>query len=553
MTAPKTKKTIAEPSAVFYIDSMFSNLQICAAQINPIVGDVSGNTQRMQDIWAAHPDIDLVLFPETCICGYPADDLVLKPAFMKQIDQNIAQLVEFSKTINAPAYIPTPWLIDGQLYNAALLIEKGNIRQTILKHELPNYGIFDDKRHFKSGALGAVVELKGRKVGMMICEDIWLPNVSKHLKSQGAECLIAANASHFEVHKQRRRIENMHTRIRETGLPLLYLNMIGGQDELVFDGGSMAFDADGEIIWQPPAFQEYISIVRTGDITDYPPDDQAMYTACVMGLRDYILKNKFRNVLLGLSGGIDSALVTAMAVDALGAEHVRCIMLPSVFTSPQSLEDAKACAAALKTEYDIIPIENMVKSAEDSIPKIAGLAHENMQSRLRGLTLMSLSNMSGEILLSTGNKSEIAVGYATIYGDMCGGYNPLKDVYKTKVYDLANLRNRWKPHYALGPDGRVIPQAIIDRAPSAELRPDQKDQDSLPPYPVLDAILEQLIEHDRSVDDLIADGFDTKTVHHINKLLKNSEYKRKQAAPGPKVTAKSFALRDRRYPITNGF
>ncbi|MFA7457109.1 MAG: NAD+ synthase, partial [Micavibrio sp.] len=432
---------------------------------------------------------------------------------------------------------------DGQTYNAALFAHGGKILSKTFKHHLPFYGVFDESRIFAQGYFSVPVDFKGKKIGILICEDIWHAEGAAFLKERGADIILSPNASPYDLEKRKMRRDVASARARESGLPLVYVNQIGGQDELVFDGGSFALDADGALVAQAPYCETY-----TGPCDFIAPEqdeNRQVYDVLTLGLKDYVEKNGFPGVLLGMSGGIDSALAATLAADALGAGRVRCVMMPSPYTSEESMEDAKDCAARLGCPYEIIPIEPAMKAFEGLLPDLAGLAHENMQSRVRGLILMALSNGSGAMVLTTGNKSEIATGYTTLYGDMCGGFNALKDVYKTRIFALARWRN------GLG-ENPPIPERIITKPPSAELRPLQKDEDSLPPYDILDAILERLIEREQGVDAVIAEGFDAATVRKIFKLLNLAEYKRRQAAPGVKITTRAFG-RDRRYPITGGY
>jgi len=499
-------------------------ISITLAQLNPTVGDLDGNAAKILDVWS-DAQTDLVVFPEL------------------KIEAHVKALQEASKGFNAAALVTCPWQESGKIYNAALLIHGGEIIAKTFKHHLPNYGVFDEKRVFESGALPEILEFKGQKLGVMICEDMWHDDVAKHLKGQGAEILIVPNGSPWRIGKEAIRAQHAKSRCNEAGVPLIYVNQIGGQDDIVFDGGSFAMDANGTVTQQLKAFEE--DVVSLGDVsTSKDMDlDAATYEALKLGLRDYVLKNGFKGVLLGLSGGIDSALVAAIAVDALGADKVRCVMLPSPFTSQDSLYDAKHCAAMLGAPYEAFSIKEAMEAFEATIPNLDGVAHENMQSRTRGLILMALSNSTGEMLLTTGNKSEMAVGYATLYGDMNGGFNPIKDVYKTQVYALARWRNE---------QGMVIPERIITKAPSAELRDYQTDQDSLPEYDVLDDILQGLIENQDSLEEIAARGHDVAVIEKVAHLLRISEYKRYQTPPGTKITTRAFG-RDRRYPMTNRY
>jgi NAD+ synthase len=540
-------------------------LKISIAQLNPVLGDMDGNVQKIKHARDnVPPDTDLIVYTELVITGYPPEDLVLKPAFIRKTRQYVEDLAK--TTMIGPALlISAPWDIDGKIYNAAILLSEGDITHVIPKHERPNYGVFDEVRIFEMGDLPDPVILKNHKLGIMTCEDMWKPSVAKNLKAMDAELLIVLNGSPYEINKHLTRVEVARERIKETGLPLLYTNQVGGQDELVFDGGSFILDNKGNIVASTPSHTEAsLDLTWTGDAfeTDaLPAPDfgklESVYHTLVLGVRDYVQKNGFPGVVIGLSGGVDSAITAAIAVDAIGAENVRTIMMPSPYTSTESLEDAKACAKALGISYKIVPIDPAMHAYDTMLGKIDvpndGITAENIQSRARGMLLMAISNATGDMVLSTGNKSEMSVGYATLYGDMNGGYNPLKDVYKTLVFDLCKWRNSKVPKYGLGPDGEVIPNRIITKPPSAELRPDQKDEDSLPPYEVLDDILNCLIEHEMSVERITTErGHSAEIVNRIWKLLDRAEYKRRQACPGVKITPKAFG-RDRRYPITNKF
>ncbi|NMN59971.1 NAD+ synthase [Xanthobacter sp. SG618] len=544
-------------------------LLIAIAQLNPTVGDVSGNLAiaRRTRQTAGEAGADLVVFPELFIAGYPAEDLVLKPAFLAACQEAVEALA--AETATGPAVlIGAPWVEEGRLFNSVLLLEEGKISAVRHKVDLPNYGVFDEKRVFAAGPLPGPIPFKGVRLGVPICEDIWGPDVVECLAETGAEILIVPNGSPYRrsVHAERENIAV--ARVVESRLPLLYVNQVGAQDELVFDGASFVLNADRFPALQFPGFVERVRLSRWqrfedtwrclgGNLVEAMEGDEADYAACVVGLRDYVNKNGFPGVVLGLSGGIDSALCAAMAVDALGRERVRCLMLPYRFTSEESLKDAAAVAGALGVSYEVVPIAPAVEGLEAVLaPLFAGterdVTEENLQARVRGTLFMSVSNKFGAMVVTTGNKSEMSTGYATLYGDMNGGFNPIKDLYKTEVLRLARLRNRWKPAEALGPDGIVIPEALIAKPPSAELRADQKDDDALPPYPLLDTILARLVEGESALDEIIADGFDATTVARVARLLAGAEYKRRQAAPGVKVTGRSFG-RDRRYPITNRF
>ena len=546
---------------------MTDRFRIALAQLNPVMGDIAGNLARARAARAAAPDADMVLFSELFIVGYPPEDLVLKPALQAEARAAIEALA--LETASGPAVlIGAPWVEEGRLYNAVLHLDGGRIAGVRFKHELPNYGVFDEKRVFAAGALPGPFEIHGMRIGAPVCEDIWLGDVAASLKKNGAEILAVPNGSPFEAGKEDVRLELARARVRETGLPLIYLNQVGGQDELVFDGASFVVNADGQVPVSLPGWEEKIAITEwtregkgwvcaSGERAPGEERSAAVYHAMMLGLRDYVNKNRFPGLVLGLSGGIDSALSAAVAVDALGAERVRCVMLPSRYTSRESLEDADACVRLLGAGYETIEIEAAVAAMDKTLtPAFAGTqpdtTEENLQSRLRGVLLMALSNKFGPMVLTTGNKSEMSVGYATLYGDMCGGYNVLKDIYKTEIFRLARWRNQNSPGGALGPQGRVIPERIIDKPPSAELRPDQRDEDSLPPYEILDGILECLVEKEMSFEDVVTRGFDPATVKRIEQLLYVSEYKRRQAPPGVKISPRNFG-RDRRYPITNAF
>lgn len=546
---------------------MNNDLRLTLAQLNPIVGDIDGNASRMLDVWQEHDkETDLVIFPELFLCGYPPEDLVLNASFIKSLDHKVQEICDLGKDFDSGALIPSVWTENTTLYNAALLIRKGEIEDILYKHKLPNNYVFDEPRTFASGPLPSPINFRGHKLGIMICEDVWHVDVPRHLKNCGAEILIAINGSPFHVYQDDERRSVAQECILETDLDLIYLNMVGGQDDLVFDGRSFIMTKDRKIKHSAPAFDENVmNITISGKIgqksievkdgaTQLPTKDtqNLTYSALTTGVRDYVRKNGFKDVVIGLSGGIDSALSAAIAVDALGADHVRCVMMPSEFTSSDSLDDAKQCAELLGVRYEIISIEDAVKSFENTIPDLNSIAHENTQSRIRGTILMALSNASGEMVLTTGNKSEMAVGYCTLYGDMNGGFNALKDVYKTDVYKLAAWRNE---------KSEVIPERIITKAPSAELREDQTDQDSLPPYDLLDNILRLLIEYDNVNWDSapkVLQEMRQKCLKHpqviekVARLLKNTEYKRFQAAPGTRISFRAFG-RDRRYPMTNRF
>ncbi len=526
-----------------------ADLSITLAQINLTVGALDANVEKICKTWEKAGDADLVVFPELAVSGYPAEDLVTKPSFLDAVEKSVRTLKKFSKTQKSAALVGCPVRRRGKIFNAALLIENGKILATVAKHRLPDYGVFDETRVFSSAPLPKPVSFRGKNLGIMICEDMWYADVAARLKSRGADILIVPNASPWHMRKNATRLAVARRRVQETGLPLVYLNLVGGQDELVFDGASFAMDAQGNVTFTMPAFEESVQMLSKQPKNILPPDDgniDDVYKALTLSLRDYIGKNHFPGVLLGLSGGIDSALAAAIATDALGAENVHAVMLPSRYTSRESIEDAEALARNLKIKLDTISIEPTVTALENAlqphVSKNSSVTWENIQARARGVILMGLSNASGKMVLTTGNKSELAVGYATLYGDMCGGFNVLKDVYKTQVYELAKWRNR----------DHVIPGRIFTKAPTAELRPGQTDQDSLPPYDMLDAILLGLIEQDLGVKDLMAQGFERATVTRVAKMLAAAEYKRRQSAPGPKITTRNLG-RDRRYPITNAY
>jgi NAD+ synthase len=548
---------------------MTNQLTIAIAQINQRVGDLVGNANTMLDLRRVTPDCDLIVFPEQQLIGYPAEDLVLKPAFQIAAAQELERMAAATADGGPAMLVGSIFVENGALYNGVALLDSGQIAAVRFKHELPNYGTFDEKRIFSAGPLPDPMAFRGVMLGLPICEDGWFPTVSQHLKQQGAEILISINGSPYEIDKDDRRLEQVFGgRVRETGLPLIFLNRIGGQDELVFDGCSFVLNADGQPAWRFPDWQELVRIThwqknahgwscQQGELADWEEHPADIYSAMVLSLRDYVERNRFPGVVLGLSGGIDSAICAAIAADALGPGRVWCVMLPSRYTGQLSLDLASECAKMIGCRLETIPITPAVNAFDEMLSgsfadKDVDITEENVQSRIRGLTLMALSNKFGHMLLTTGNKSEMSVGYATIYGDMAGGYNPLKDAYKMTVFAISKWRNAHRPRIGLGPDGPVMPEAIITRPPSAELRPDQKDSDSLPAYPVLDDILLGLVEQELSVDAVVAKGHDRATVKRIERLLYIAEYKRRQAPPGVKLGSRNFG-RDRRYPITNAF
>ncbi|HSY08276.1 MAG TPA: NAD+ synthase [Steroidobacteraceae bacterium] len=540
---------------------MTGTLKVALAQIDLLVGDVQGNTTRVvSTARRAHEELaaDLVVFPELTLSGYPPEDLLFHRGFRRQIEAGLERVRQEIGT--AAVVVGYPEYSGRDIYNAAALIAAGTLAANHRKSELPNYKVFDEKRYFRPGAQPTVVEVAGFRVGLLVCEDIWGPEAAPLARSAGAELLVVSNASPYEIHKQREREVVVRAHVQEVGLPVVYVNRVGGQDELVFDGNSFVMDARGVLTARAPAFLEgtFVAeftrdaagrvIPRPGAVAPELTDEQSVYHALVLGVRDYVTKHAFPGVVMGLSGGIDSALTLAIAVDAIGAERVHAVMMPSRYTSTMSLEDAAAEASALGVKLSHISIEGMFAAtlaalADEFTGKRADSAEENIQSRCRMLILMGISNKTGKMLLTTGNKSEMAVGYATLYGDMAGGFAPIKDCSKLLVYRLAAYRNA---------RGRVIPQRVIDRAPSAELRADQKDSDALPPYEVLDPILEAFIEEDLSVDEIEARGFDRATVGAVLDLVKRNEYKRRQAPPGVRVSRRAFG-RDWRYPITNGY
>ncbi|MCL4116477.1 UNVERIFIED_CONTAM: hypothetical protein GTU68_046054 [Idotea baltica] len=547
---------------------MDNKFRLTLAQLNPTVGDLAQNMAKALEAQAigAQNNADFVVLPEMFICGYQVQDLALKHAFVRDCMAHVEKLAIASA--DGPSIgIGGPMLEEGQLYNAYFVLKGGKIIATMRKHELPNTHVFDERRIYDMGPLAGPINLDGIRIGLPICEDAWHAPVCETMAESGAEILIVPNGSPYYRGKFERRINHMVARVVENDLPLVYLNMVGGQDDQIFDGGSFVLNRGGHLAMQMPLFDEaieHVEFTRTddggwqageGEKIAHVDEWEQDYRVMVQGLRDYMGKTGFKKVLLGLSGGVDSAIVATIAVDALGAQNVRCVMLPSQYTSQGSLDDAAKIATNLGCHYDTVPIAAGRAAITDTLAPLftgldEGLTEENIQSRLRGLLLMAMSNKFGEMLLTTGNKSEVAVGYATIYGDMSGGYNPLKDLYKMRVFESCRWRNANHRDWMMGPSGAVIPVAIIDKPPSAELREDQRDDDSLPPYEILDEILERLVDLDQSVAEIVAAGFDRDVVKRVEHLVYISEYKRFQSAPGPRLTHKAFWL-DRRYPIVN--
>ena len=552
---------------------MAESLTIVLAQLNQRVGDLAANAAAMLAARERRRGADLIVFPELQLIGYPPEDLVLKPALIERAAAELEKLALATSDGGPAMLVGSVFVRDGALHNGVALLDGGKVVATRFKHELPNYGTFDEKRLFTPGPLPEPVLFRGCMLGLPICEDIWHPEVCRHLAEAGAELFISVNGSPYEIDKDELRIDGVaKRRAIDTGTPLIYLNRVGGQDEIVFDGASFVVGPEGAVWVQLPDWEEAVVATRwirtpagsgsrwrcePGEVHDLAGHPEDIYCAMVLALRDYVDRNRFPGVVLGLSGGIDSAICAAIAADALGPDRVWSVMLPSRFTSQLSLDLATECATMIGCRYDTIPIAPAVDAFDTMLAGSFAdaeydITEENVQSRIRGVTLMALSNKFGPMLLTTGNKSEMSVGYATIYGDMAGGYNPLKDAYKMTVFAISEWRNAHKPRIGLGPDGPVMPGAIITRPPSAELRPDQKDEDSLPAYPVLDKILLGLVEHEKSVDQLVAEGLDREVVVRIERLLYVAEYKRRQAPPGVKLGTRNFG-RDRRYPITNAF
>jgi NAD+ synthase len=544
--------------------------KLALAQLNPVLGDIEGNLKaaRAARARAAGEGADLVAFTELFLTGYPPEDLVLKPALQKAAREACEALARETKDGGPAMLMGLPWSEGPAVYNTVALLDGGRIEAVRYKYNLPNYGVFDEKRVFAAGPLPQPIAFRGMTLGVPICEDIWSADTCAALARAGAELLIVPNGSPYWIGKQAVRHDIARERVAETRLPLAYVNQVGGQDELVFDGASFVLNGDGTVVVQLPAWEEALGETEwrresgewhchPGETAAIERDEAANYLACVTGLRDYVNKNGFPGVVLGLSGGVDSALCAALAVDALGAERVHGVMLPYKYTSNESLSDAAAAAEALHIRHDIMPIHATVGGLSKDLAKTfagttADATEENLQSRARGMLLMAISNKFGSMVLTTGNKSEVSVGYATLYGDMNGGFNPVKDLYKGQIYALARYRNRARPKGCLGPEGRVIPENVLTKAPSAELKPNQRDQDTLPPYDVLDDILNCLVEGEMPLPEIVARGHAPETVKKVERMLYLAEYKRRQAAPGVKITAKNFG-RDRRYPITNKF
>ena len=540
---------------------MGQHVTVVMAQIDPVVGDISGNVRRIVE--ACHQAkrnsrADIIVFPEMTITGYPPEDLLLREGLFPQVNQALSDICAQVKDMVCVVGYPMKDSL-GECFNMAAWIESGSIQASYMKQNLPNYSVFDEQRYFEAGDRPCVVEYKGIRFGLLICEDIWKISPATQAKEAGAEIILSLNASPFSAEKHQDRLTMIQRRVDEVGLPVIYINQVGGQDELVFDGGSFAMNTQGQVCVQSPEFTPALSAVtlvkqgetlemQRGDIAQLYEDEARVYQALIMGVQDYVTKNGFSGVLIGLSGGIDSALTLAVAVDALGAENVEAVMMPFRYTADISKEDAALQAETLQVTYQSIPIEETYMAFEKALsPRFEGLeadvTEENLQARIRGTILMAISNKTGKMVLATSNKSEVAVGYSTLYGDMVGGFSPLKDVPKTLVYRLAEYRNSLSP---------VIPERVITRAPSAELRPDQVDQDSLPDYEVLDAIIKAYVKQDQTPEQICALGFPEQEVRRVIKMIDRNEYKRRQAAPGVKITHRAFG-RDRRYPITNGY
>jgi NAD+ synthase len=549
---------------------MTDSLKVALAQLNPTVGDVAGNLAKVRAARAEAKaqGADLMVCSELVLAGYFPEDLVLKPAFQQRCREAVEALRADTMDGGPALFVTAPWREDEKLYNAIVCLDKGEIVGKRFKVDLPNYGVFDDKRVFAPGPMPGPLVFKGVRIGVPICEDVWTPEVVECIAETGGEILLVPNGSPYEVGKTDVRVRLGAKRVIESGLPFAYVNQVGGQDEVVYDGGSFVLGADRALKAKLASFREEVATVEfrrgakgwdclPGPVAPELGDIEQVYQAMMLGLRDYVNKTGFPAVVIGLSGGVDSALTAAVAADALGPSRVNTIMMPSPFTSAHSLEDARACAEAIGVKYEIVGIEPAMEAFRQMLLPLFGdaapdVTEENIQSRARGVTLMAVSNKLGSMVVTTGNKSEMAMGYATLYGDMCGGFNVLKDVYKTTVFELCRWRNAHLPEGAMGNKARVIPERILTKPPSAELRPDQKDEDSLPPYPVLDAILRGLIERDLSAEELAKEGYDAAIVNRVWRLLEGAEYKRRQAPPGVKITSRLIS-RERRYPIVNGF
>jgi NAD+ synthase len=539
-------------------------MKIVLAQLNFTVGDFAGNSNKIIKVLDeyANSKKTLVVFPELCVCGYPAEDLVLRPEFIHKSLIYADKIIEHTNKLECTAVISSPWKEGGKIYNSTMLVKKGKIIHKQYKHDLPNYGVFDEKRVFSSGKAPQIFEYEGHKIGMLICEDTWHKTLSKKLK--GCDFVLSVNASPYEREKYKKRLEIVTRAVKNTSAPVFYVNQVCGHDDLVFDGGSMVMNADGKVVHQLSYFDEDITEFDFSKVKKVKPtkvkkvdENEHMYRAMMLGLKDYCEKNGFPGVVIGLSGGIDSAITAVIAADALGKENVRLVMMPSEYTSDDSLRDAAELAENLNIKLENIDIIPLVDAYTEALKPTfegttTGLAEENIQSRIRGNLLMAISNKFGHMVLTTGNKSEISVGYATLYGDMAGGYNVLKDIYKSRVFELSEWRNKNHPENGLGPKGKLIPENTITRAPTAELRPNQKDEDSLPKYEILDKILQLMVESGMSAEDIADKGYDMFLVLEVEKMLYRAEYKRRQSAPGVKLSSKPFQ-RDWRYPITNKF
>ncbi|MSO71465.1 MAG: NAD+ synthase [Alphaproteobacteria bacterium] len=547
---------------------MTDSRTLVLAQLNPTVGDIVGNVARLLDARGQVKDADIVVASELYVSGYPPEDLVLRADFLDAVKAGVERLAAATSDGGPALIVGAPWREEGMRYNSALLLDQGKIAAVRHKVELPNYGVFDEKRVFSPSHPSGPVVCRGVRLGLGVCEDMWTPEVAKTFAESGTEIMILLNGSPYERDKRDQRLGHAVARVREASLPLVYVNQLGGQDELVFDGESFVLNADGRLAAQAPSFRAAVLATRwqkhgeawvCAEGERHAPAEglAAIYQAMMLGLADYVAKNDFPGVVIGLSGGVDSALTAVVAADALGGEKVHGLLLPSPYTARMSIEDALAVATTVGARHDTLPIppamaafDLMLERGFGEKPK--GVTHENLQARIRAVALMAVSNSTGELLLTTGNKSEMSVGYATLYGDMCGGFSVIKDLYKTDVYALARWRNENRPEGARGPGGVVIPDRVLTRAPTAELRPNQKDEDSLPPYAKLDPILQGLIEEDLGVEALAGRGHDRDTVARIARMLAGAEYKRRQAPPGVKLTGRAFG-RDRRYPLTNAF